>query len=413
MQRPLVVVYRVSLVTYWVGRMLLKVAHVALVNLLAGRRLVPELLQGEMTPERIAGEVRRCGGRARRASRCCRGSRRCAATLGAEGAARRAAEAVLELLPPRSGAARIARPRGPLLLCPGAMNPALVCIPTYNERENLEPIVAAVLAAEPRVDILVVDDNSPDGTGAARRRARRGRAARPGAAPREEAGAGARLPARVPLGAGGALHLRHRDGRGLQPRSRATCRRSSTPPMGGADLVLGSRYVEGGGTVNWGVGAQDHQPRRLALRAHHPGRARARPHRRLQVLPPAGAGGARPGRACRAAATAFQIELTYRALRKGFRVKEIPIVFEDRRVGQSKMSRKIFLEALTDGLEAAPDGVSAHDRVLSLFLVSLSGGVLRRGPDRRGAAVPRDDGERLAREGAAHGARGPASWPAG
>ncbi|HET9450856.1 MAG TPA: glycosyltransferase, partial [Aggregicoccus sp.] len=45
------------------------------------------------------------------------------------------------------------------------MNPALVCIPTYNERDNLEPIVRAVLAADPRVDILVVDDNSPDGTG--------------------------------------------------------------------------------------------------------------------------------------------------------------------------------------------------------------------------------------------------------
>ncbi|HEY0096291.1 MAG TPA: glycosyltransferase, partial [Archangium sp.] len=44
------------------------------------------------------------------------------------------------------------------------MNPALVCIPTYNERDNLEPITRAVLAADPRVDILVVDDNSPDGT---------------------------------------------------------------------------------------------------------------------------------------------------------------------------------------------------------------------------------------------------------
>ncbi len=54
------------------------------------------------------------------------------------------------------------------------MNPALVCIPTYNERENIESIVRAVLARDPRVDVLVVDDNSPDGTGAARRRAGRG-----------------------------------------------------------------------------------------------------------------------------------------------------------------------------------------------------------------------------------------------
>ncbi|MBM4380128.1 MAG: glycosyltransferase, partial [Deltaproteobacteria bacterium] len=46
------------------------------------------------------------------------------------------------------------------------MNPALICLPTYNERDNLEPITRAILAADPRVDILVVDDNSPDGTGA-------------------------------------------------------------------------------------------------------------------------------------------------------------------------------------------------------------------------------------------------------
>jgi lipid-A-disaccharide synthase len=99
MQRPLVVVYRVSLVTYLVGRMMLKVAHVALVNLLAGRRLVPELLQGAMTPERIAAEIRRVWDPGPPREEMLRGLEEVRAKLGGPGAAERAAEAVLELLP--------------------------------------------------------------------------------------------------------------------------------------------------------------------------------------------------------------------------------------------------------------------------------------------------------------------------
>ena len=75
-------------------------------------------------------------------------------------------------------------------------------------------------------------------------------------------------------------------------------------------------------------------------------RARARPDRRLQVLPAGGAGGDRPATAIRSQGYAFQVELTYRAIQRGFRVMEIPIVFTDRRVGQSKMSRRIVLEAM-------------------------------------------------------------------
>ncbi|WP_225413770.1 lipid-A-disaccharide synthase [Stigmatella hybrida] len=100
MQRPLVVVYRVSLITYWVGRMMLKVAHVALVNLLAGRRLVPELLQGDMKPERIAAEVRRVWVPGAPREEMIQGLEEVRGRLGGPGAAVRAAEAVLELLPP-------------------------------------------------------------------------------------------------------------------------------------------------------------------------------------------------------------------------------------------------------------------------------------------------------------------------
>jgi dolichol-phosphate mannosyltransferase len=116
--------------------------------------------------------------------------------------------------------------------------------------------------------------------------------------------------------------------------------------MGGADLVLGSRYVEGGGTVNWGIG------RKLLSRG---GSLYARSILGVKVRDLTGGFKCFNRRVLEAIdldavvsnGYGFQIELTYRALKKGFTVKEIPIVFEERRVGQSKMSRKIFFEALT------------------------------------------------------------------
>ena len=108
---------------------------------------------------------------------------------------------------------------------------------------------------------------------------------------------------------------------------------------GDADLALGSRYVAGGRIENWGA------LRRFVSRAGSLyaqallGRAGARPDRRVQVLPARGARADRPRRRLRAR-YAFQIETTYRALRAGFRVVEVPITFVDRRVGTSKMSRR-------------------------------------------------------------------------
>jgi len=222
---------------------------------------------------------------------------------------------------------------------------ALVIIPTYNEAENLAPITAAVLAAEPRVDILVVDDNSPDGTG-------------------DLADALAKKEPRIRV-----LHRQKKEGlgkaylhafrwaldEGYQYVLEMDADFSHDPrylprlldeAMGGTDLVLGSRYVEGGGTVNWG-------PARRAI--SRGGSLYARSILGVQIRDLTG------GFKCfrravleaidlggvKSSGYAFQIELTYRALKAGFQIKEVPIVFEDRRVGQSKMSRKIFLEALT------------------------------------------------------------------
>lgn len=225
------------------------------------------------------------------------------------------------------------------------MNSALVIIPTYNERENLEAITSSVLSVEPRADILVVDDNSPDGTG-------------------QLADELAKKDARMRV-----LHRRQKQGlgkayleafawalaQGYQLIIEMDADFSHDPKylpvlidtaLGGADLVVGSRYVPGGGTVNWGL------LRRLISKG---GSLYARSILGVRIRD------LTAGFKCfnrrvleaieldqvHASGYAFQIELTYRALKKGFTVKEVPIMFEDRRVGHSKMSRKIFLEGMT------------------------------------------------------------------
>lgn len=220
---------------------------------------------------------------------------------------------------------------------------AVICLPTYDERENLRPIVEAIHAVVPSVDVLVIDDDSPDGTGeladelASRdprvmvlHRARKeglGRAYLAGFAWALERGYGLVLE----MDADFSHDPRH------LPSLLAAAER--------ADLVLGSRYVPGGGTVNWGLG------RRLVSRG---GSAYARAILGVSVRDLTG------GFKCfrrevleavdlgsvECSGYAFQIELTWRALVRGFRVVEVPIVFADRRVGQSKMSRRIVLEAM-------------------------------------------------------------------
>ncbi|HET6436694.1 MAG TPA: polyprenol monophosphomannose synthase [Anaeromyxobacter sp.] len=223
------------------------------------------------------------------------------------------------------------------------MREALVCVPTFNERENLEAICRAILAAAPTVAVLVIDDNSPDGTGqladqlaAADRRIQvLHRAQKEGLGRAYLAGFGWALEQGYRLVLEMDADFSH-DPRYLPGMLRAA---------EGADLVLGSRYVPGGGTVNWGL------LRRLLSRG---GSLYARSILGLRIRDLTG------GFKCfrrevleaidlgSVACTgyAFQIELTYRAVKRGFRVVEVPIVFADRRVGQSKMSRRIVLEAL-------------------------------------------------------------------
>jgi dolichol-phosphate mannosyltransferase len=218
---------------------------------------------------------------------------------------------------------------------------AVVCLPTYNERENLERMIEAL---EPHgVRVLVIDDNSPDGTGEI---ADRLAAERPWVEvlhrPRKEG-----------LGRAYVDGFRHALAGDAELVLEMDCDFSHDPNdvprliaavEDGADLALGSRYVPGGGTANWGLA------RRLISRG-------ASIYTRVLLMPIHDAtGGFKCFRrrvlesieldAIDAAGYVFQIETTYRTLRKGFRVVEVPIRFADRTAGQSKMSRSIVLEAV-------------------------------------------------------------------
>jgi dolichol-phosphate mannosyltransferase len=221
---------------------------------------------------------------------------------------------------------------------------ALVIVPTYNEKANIERIIAATLAQDPRLEILIVDDNSPDGTGAI-------------------VDALADCDSRV--------HVLHRPGKmGLGTAYVAGFRWAlerdyayvfemdadfSHDPahltdflraMEDADLVLGSRYRKGRVTVvNWPMS-------RLILSYFANLYARA-----VTGLPlDDSTGGFKCFRrsvleaidltAVKSGGYAFQIEMSFRAWKKGFRIVEIPIVFVDRTEGTSKMSQRIVREAV-------------------------------------------------------------------
>jgi dolichol-phosphate mannosyltransferase len=218
---------------------------------------------------------------------------------------------------------------------------AVLCLPTYNERENLGPMIEALEPLGLRV--LVIDDNSPDGTGeiADRLAARREWLAVLHRERKEGLGrayvAGFREALR-----GDADYILEMDCD--FSHDPADVPRLLAAAEAGADLALGSRYVPGGGTENWGL------VRRLISRG-------ASIYTRILLMPIHDATG---GFKCfrrhvleaidletiDAAGYVFQIETTYRALRKGFGVVEVPIRFVDRREGQSKMSRAIVLEAI-------------------------------------------------------------------
>ena len=220
---------------------------------------------------------------------------------------------------------------------------ALVVVPTYNEAVNLPSIVPQILAQDPRIDVLIVDDNSPDGTG--------------------------ELADRI-VAEEARVHVLHRPGKGGLGKAYLAGFRwalerdyelvfemdadfSHDPKFlkdllraaEHADLVIGSRYKTGVNVINWPISRL-----LLSLGANQ----YARWITGMDIMDSTG------GFKCfhrrvlesidfdrvRSNGYAFQIEMSFRAWKKGFRLVEIPIVFTDRVEGQSKMNKRIVREAI-------------------------------------------------------------------
>ncbi len=226
---------------------------------------------------------------------------------------------------------------------------ALIVMPTYNERENITPIVEEILRYAPQVDILIVDDNSPDGTGdiaeALHERF-------PNVSVMHRAG-------KLGLGTAYIAGFRYALEQGYELVLEMDADFSHDPrylpdllaEAERADLVIGSRYVRGGGTPNWSPlrrfisGGGNIFARAVLMLPVKDATAGYRCYR-SSVLKTLDLG------SITSQGYAFQVEMTYQTLKHGFRVSEVPIMFVDRRVGKSKMSRKIFIEGFVFVLRA-------------------------------------------------------------
>jgi len=222
---------------------------------------------------------------------------------------------------------------------------SLIVTPTYNERANLETFVEATLGTAPGAHLLIVDDNSPDGTGAladaiAGRDSRVRVLHRPG-----KLGLGTAYASGFQLGLAGDYRFFFEMDADLShdPQHLPAFFRKLAA---GADLVIGSRNVAGGGVVGWGPG------RHLLSKG---GSLYSRLILGVGVRDLTSGYKAFSRRALEGVLAdrvdsngySFQIEMTYRAMQLGFEVHEVPIVFVDRKVGSSKMDSRIFMEAVS------------------------------------------------------------------
>lgn len=220
---------------------------------------------------------------------------------------------------------------------------AMVVVPTYNERDNIERLVADILAQDEGIEVLVVDDDSPDGTGEIVDRMAAGN-------PRLHA---LHRPGKLGLGSAYCDGFRLALDKGAEYIVEMDADFSHDPAMlpvffekmKDFDLVIGSRYLNGVSVVNWPL-------RRLML--SYFANVYTRYITGLKISDCTG------GFKCFRRAVmesidlsriksdgySFQIEMNYRCVENGFRIGEIPIIFVDRHAGSSKMSRKIVREAV-------------------------------------------------------------------
>lgn len=226
----------------------------------------------------------------------------------------------------------------------------LIIIPTYNEYDNLRPLLDTVFSYAPATDLLIVDDNSPDGTG---KLADDISAEDPRVHVMHRAG-------KLGLGTAYVAGFKYAIEQNYDAAFEMDADFSHDPKylpnflkaIEDADLVIGSRYIPGGATPNWSVvrraisGSGNIFARFMLIGNRvHDCTAGYRCYRR-EVLQSIDLD------TVQSQGYAFQIELTNRVLRQGFKIVETPIVFMDRRIGQSKMSKKIVVEAFTYVIKA-------------------------------------------------------------
>jgi len=218
---------------------------------------------------------------------------------------------------------------------------SLIIVPTYNEAGNLEPLVSAILALDAGFEVLIVDDNSPDGTGEIADRLSRDLAVHV-----------LHRPGKMGLGTAYVEGFRWAITRGYDYVFEMDCDFSHDPSylpvfltqIVSSDLVVGSRYVKGGSTPNWGLlrklisgGGNAFARFMLGLKTHDcTGGFRCYRREMLRRV---------PWEEIRLQGYGFQVGAVYYVEHLGGTVAEIPIVFEDRRAGKSKMSARIVIEA--------------------------------------------------------------------
>lgn len=219
----------------------------------------------------------------------------------------------------------------------------VVCIPTYNERENLPRILERLFDANPEVHALVIDDGSPDGTGTLAEELAAHDPRIEVLHRNEKAGLGAAYRAGFARAiAGGADVIVEMDADGSHAPEQLPALLAA---LENADLVLGSRWVSGGAVRNWPLHRKllsqgGNLYARLLLRVpirDITGGYRAFRTAALQSIDYAGAA---------SQGYVFQVDMAYRAVKAGLRVVEVPIVFVERELGVSKMSRQIVFEAM-------------------------------------------------------------------
>jgi dolichol-phosphate mannosyltransferase len=221
---------------------------------------------------------------------------------------------------------------------------SLIVTPTYNEKDNLPRFVDAVRSAWPDADLMIVDDNSPDGTGAIA----------DAIAAEDKRVKVTHRPGKMGLGTAYTEAFKQGLTEGYDRFFEMDADLSHDvrylPDFikaldDGADVVIGSRNIPGGGVEGWGLGRHfiskggslySRTILGLGVRDLTSG-YKAFTRRALEAIDIG---------SVHSNGYSFQIEMTYRALRKGMRVKEVPIVFVDRTAGASKMSRRIFVEAI-------------------------------------------------------------------